>query len=149
MAVSFDRVTITGIEYALFPADSGSYVATYAPGVNGVSAVAATATTAGTATVRWTGNLPGTAEVAYGTSPSALSRTTIIAEKISMSDPTIKRRISSYSRHKGDWIRGGRGGPPRVQPKNRICCQGGSTLLSRISSRRGFSWRAIERAPIR
>ena len=78
--VSTERITITGIDYVMFPAEPGSYVATYAPGVAGVSAATATPTAAGTATVHWTGNRPGTAEVAYGTSPSAL-RTTTVAEE--------------------------------------------------------------------
>jgi hypothetical protein len=52
-------------------------VATNAQGVPAVTAAATSTTTAGTATVNWASGTPGNAEVAYGTSPTALAQTKV------------------------------------------------------------------------
>jgi hypothetical protein len=75
--VSFQRITVKGIEYAEFEADSGAYTATYAAAAAAVTAATTSTTTAGTATVNWASGTPGSAEVAYGTSPTALKSTKV------------------------------------------------------------------------
>ena len=102
--VTFTVGTIKGLEYASFPAATGSYTATYAvlagTGGSGLRATAALAQLAAapaveidkvgasaaldesgaTAAVTWTTKKPATSEVAYGTSPDALTSTQVIGD---------------------------------------------------------------------
>jgi methionine-rich copper-binding protein CopC len=78
--LGFTTSTIKGIEYATFPATSGSYSATYG-GTAPLTMTAATARTvqaadAQTATVAWETNNVATSKVLLGTSPDQLSETT-------------------------------------------------------------------------
>ena len=76
-AVAVTQETIKGVAYALFPATTGNYVATYAQDTTApaISAVAATAATDGSATVTWTTNEASDSRVTYGTAPDALTQT--------------------------------------------------------------------------
>ena len=72
--VAYTSKTIKGVEYAVFAAAAGDYVASYeadtaAPAISGLTA---TPNTDGTATVSWTTDEPATSRVDYGTSPGAL-----------------------------------------------------------------------------
>jgi hypothetical protein len=75
-AVTVTRETIKGVAYGLFPASSGSYVATYEadttpPSISNRNAVAAAD---GTATITWTTDEAADARVDYGTAPDALNQ---------------------------------------------------------------------------
>ncbi|MFA5911139.1 MAG: Calx-beta domain-containing protein [Vicinamibacterales bacterium] len=76
VSVPFTLQTIKGVSYAVFPAQSGSYQASY--GVDAIppviSAVSATPSVS-TATVQWATNEASDSQVDYGTSPAALSQT--------------------------------------------------------------------------
>jgi hypothetical protein len=76
-AVAFTREAIKGVDYGMFPATSGSYVARYASDTTApqISAVAATSTASGTATVTWTTDEASDSKVLYGTSPATLDQT--------------------------------------------------------------------------
>lgn len=76
VSVPFTLQTIKGVSYAVFPAQSGSYQASYGidaipPVITAVSATPAVST----ATVQWTTNEASDSQVDYGTSPAALSLT--------------------------------------------------------------------------
>ena len=78
--MGFTTSTIKGIEYATFPATSGSYSATYG-GTASLTMAAATARTeqtadAQTATVAWETNNVATSKVLLGTSPDQLNEST-------------------------------------------------------------------------
>jgi uncharacterized protein DUF4082/Big-like domain-containing protein/purple acid phosphatase-like protein len=79
VAVPFDALTVKGIEYAWFAAPSGGYSATYALAASGTATAPSATTTATAATITWSTTVPGTAQIAYGTSPTALT-TTVVAE---------------------------------------------------------------------
>lgn len=67
---------IKGVQYAVFPAESGNYVVSY--GVDGaapqITNVAHSVTNT-TAQITWTTNEPSNSEVVYGTAPAALNLT--------------------------------------------------------------------------
>ncbi|MBZ5637409.1 MAG: Ig-like domain-containing protein [Acidobacteriia bacterium] len=73
--LDFRRETIKGIEYAFFPATTGSYQATYAPDLTppGVTEVSATPHPDGTAAIRWTTNEASDSRVDYGTAQVSLA----------------------------------------------------------------------------
>ncbi len=78
-AVAYTTETIKGVQYAIFPATSGSYAASYEPPVPdttppAISAVSATANLNGTATVTWTTNEASDSRVDYGTNPASLTQ---------------------------------------------------------------------------
>jgi hypothetical protein len=74
--VEFNKQTIKGVEYAMFPSSAGEYVASY--GVDeaapAISALKAEAGADSNATISWTTDEPSTSKVEYGTSPEALSQ---------------------------------------------------------------------------
>jgi hypothetical protein len=79
-AVTFTRTTIKGVEYAMFTAAPGAYVAAYGTALAAAAAPAVTATalaadsgTVATATVNVTGSTTNQATVEYGTSIMQLS----------------------------------------------------------------------------
>jgi hypothetical protein len=74
--VSFTREVVKGVDYAFFPAVSGTYQARWAPDTTGpaISGLAATAEAAGTATVSWTTDEPSDSRVDYGTAPDSLGQ---------------------------------------------------------------------------
>jgi methionine-rich copper-binding protein CopC len=74
--VSFSRQTVKGLEYAVFQAAPGSYMASYAPdgGAPTVSQLTDVAQDDGTAAVTWTTSEGTAAKVVYGSEPDALSR---------------------------------------------------------------------------
>ncbi|ACT92997.1 N,N-dimethylformamidase beta subunit family domain-containing protein [Dyadobacter fermentans] len=76
--VSYSTQVIKGISYAFFPANNGSYVATYevtetnqAPQISNVTV---TQPVAGSATITWTTDEPADSRVDYGTSGDALTQ---------------------------------------------------------------------------
>jgi len=73
--VTTTPTTIKGVEYAIFDAAEGSYVATYDADTTDpvISAVSATVNSDGTATITWTTDEPSTSHVDYGTT-SALGQ---------------------------------------------------------------------------
>ena len=83
-AISHTVERIKGVEYAIFPADQGSYAAAY--GVDAtpplISGVLSSPAAAGTATISWTTNEAANSRVDYGTSAAALT--------LSQSDPALK-----------------------------------------------------------
>ncbi|MGH2944313.1 MAG: fibronectin type III domain-containing protein, partial [Solirubrobacteraceae bacterium] len=86
-SVPTTRQTIKGVEYALFDATSGSYVATYGAPTGDttapvISSVAATATAAGVATVTWSTNEAASSRVDYGTAPATLSQNVTDATRV-------------------------------------------------------------------
>ena len=75
VAVPVSTSTVKGIEYAFFPALSGSYSATYGtPGPSVLAAAPQAAVTADSAEVNWRTSVAGSSEIEYGTSPTALDR---------------------------------------------------------------------------
>jgi hypothetical protein len=81
-AVAFTKSTTKGLEYATFPAASGSYSAMYTAPAAPTSIAAVTASTdqtggTQTATVDWKTSNVSTSKVLVGTSPDRLSETTV------------------------------------------------------------------------
>jgi hypothetical protein len=74
-SVSFTTQTVKGIEYAMFPGLSGAYAATYTSpsALLTAASVMAPSNDADVATVSWATSVPSTAEIEYGTSPTALT----------------------------------------------------------------------------
>lgn len=73
--ISYMTETIKGVQYAIFPATAGSYVASYPPDTTppAISAVAASPSMDGTATITWTTDEISDSRVDYGTAPDALT----------------------------------------------------------------------------
>jgi hypothetical protein len=76
-AVPVTHEVVKGVEYALFPALTGSYTATYGADTAPpeISAVTATADADGTATVTWATDEASSSAVDYGTGPGSLDQT--------------------------------------------------------------------------
>ncbi|HEY6865928.1 MAG TPA: DUF4082 domain-containing protein, partial [Candidatus Eisenbacteria bacterium] len=76
LPVTYRTETIKGIEYAIFPAASGSYAATYTVDTTPptISAVVVTPLSDGTAGVSWTTDEPSDSRVDYGGAPAALTQ---------------------------------------------------------------------------
>ncbi len=74
-AVTFTTQTIKGIEYAFFPADPGSWIASYASDTTPpvISAVSASPHVDGSATITWTTNEAANSRVDYGATPATMS----------------------------------------------------------------------------
>ena len=74
-AITHAVETIKGVEYAVFPADAGSYAAAY--GIDAtppvISGVLSSPTAGGTATISWTTSEAADSRVSYGTSAGALT----------------------------------------------------------------------------
>jgi hypothetical protein len=73
--VTYTTRTIKGMDYAFFPADSGSYVANYLPDGTPplIGTVLASPAAGGGETITWTTNEASTSRVDYGTSPASLT----------------------------------------------------------------------------
>ena len=73
--VAFTTQTLKGIEYAMFSADPGAWVASYAADTTppAISAVTGVPHIDGTATITWTTNEQANSRVDYGPNPAALS----------------------------------------------------------------------------
>jgi hypothetical protein len=73
--VEFNKQTIKGVEYAMFPSGAGEYVASYGVDTTAptISALDAEPGADGSATISWTTDEPSTSKVEYGTSPDALT----------------------------------------------------------------------------
>jgi hypothetical protein len=73
--VAYTTQTIKGVEYAFFPADAGSYEATYQVDVTGpvVSNVTATPNVDGSVTIAWTTDEASDSRVDYGTTQGSLT----------------------------------------------------------------------------
>ncbi len=104
--VAFSTETIKGIEYAIFDADPGDYVAIYAPDLAppAISNLAAIPDNDGTAEVTWTTDEPADSLVEYGTDPGALvlsasSATLVTSHSVSLSgllaDTSYYYRVTS------------------------------------------------------
>jgi hypothetical protein len=67
--------TVKGVEYAVFPAQAGDYVASYAADTTApaITGIGATAHADGTATISWQTDEPATSRVEYGTSADVLT----------------------------------------------------------------------------
>jgi hypothetical protein len=76
-AVTVTRETIKGVDYAMFPATGGNYVARYATDTTPpqISAVTPTSNASTSATITWTTDEASDSKVLYGTSPAALNQT--------------------------------------------------------------------------
>jgi hypothetical protein len=77
VTVPFTKQTIKGIEYAVFPADPGTYQAAYTIDTTPplISSVSVAVGTGGRATVQWSTDEPATSLVGYGTAPGSLTQT--------------------------------------------------------------------------
>lgn len=75
VAISHATEIIKGIEYAFYDAESGSYVATFAPDLTGpvISALTIVTDGSGNATINWTTDEQTDSLVEYGTSPGSLT----------------------------------------------------------------------------
>ena len=73
--VTYQLMTIKGIQYAMFPAVAGSYTATYgAPGgAPQVQSLSTSVADDGTATVSFATDLPSTSKIIFGETPTQLS----------------------------------------------------------------------------
>ena len=80
--ITYTTQTVKGLQYAIFPAAAGNYVAQYGtPGAAPAIAAVTTATTAaGTATVSWNTNQAATTEIDWGTA-STLGQKLVIADQ--------------------------------------------------------------------
>ena len=76
--IPYTLETIKGVDYAMFSADSGAYVASYAPDTTPpvISGISATPVANGDETISWTTNEAATPRVDYGTTPSLGSSVT-------------------------------------------------------------------------
>ncbi len=74
--VEFDKQTIKGVEYAMFPSSAGEYVASYGVDTTAptITALNAEPGTDGSATISWNTDEPSTSKVEYGTSSSSLTQ---------------------------------------------------------------------------
>jgi len=76
-SVAYTTETIKGISYAFFPANNGTYAATYTPALVDnvppqITAVTVSPPTAGSVTITWTTNEAADSQVEYGTSSEQL-----------------------------------------------------------------------------
>ncbi len=82
--ITYTTQTVKGLQYAIFSAAAGNYVAQYgtaAPtGAAAISSVSTSTTLAGTATVSWDTSRAATTEVDWGTDSGTLGQKLVIAE---------------------------------------------------------------------
>jgi len=81
--VAYNLQTIKGLEYAMFPAASASYAATYSAAGGGAAPSIAQARVStgadGIAELQWRTNEPATSEVVFGATPESLGNTSVEA----------------------------------------------------------------------
>jgi hypothetical protein len=84
-AIPYTIQTIKGVDYAFFSADSGAYVASYAPDTTPpvISSISASPLSNGDETIAWSTNEPASSRVDYGTTPS-LGTTVSAAELVTV-----------------------------------------------------------------
>jgi hypothetical protein len=82
-AVTYKLQTIKGLEYAVFPAVSGSYEATYSSSGGGsaptIAAAQVSSAPDGTADMQWRTSEPATSEIVFGMTPESLGSTSVEA----------------------------------------------------------------------
>jgi hypothetical protein len=81
--VTFTTQTIKGLEYAFFPAATGTYAARYgtaAAAGPAITALSATTTEAGTPALTWDTSQPATTEISWSKGTDALDQKLVIAE---------------------------------------------------------------------
>ena len=104
-AVTFTTSTIKGLEYASFPAASGTYAAVYtatgAPAISQTRVATTQVEVADQAVVTWDTTEPATSEVAIGTAPGELTRKYMLADasrthRVALAD--LKKATKYYYR---------------------------------------------------
>lgn len=90
--VAYTTQTIKGISYAFFPANNGSYIATYESVVNQapqITNVVVAQPVAGSATISWSTDEPASSLVDYGTAADQLSQNTASGDLVTSHSVTI------------------------------------------------------------